>query len=121
MKIKKITDEGIIFNNGYKLEHYHDQDCCEHVYADWEILKTYNVSLKTGEKINIKNIDFKQTIKTLINPVPNAGFNLVSKEGEKFFVPCYNEQNGYYSSNLTLILTSVSELNISDCVEDRID
>lgn len=42
----------------------------------------------------------------------------------RLFVPCYNYQNGHYSSNLSLIYTganwkSVSE-DISDFVEDQI-
>lgn len=47
MKIKEILDNKIKFDNGYELEAYHEQDCCENVYADFEILKTYNLSIVT--------------------------------------------------------------------------
>ncbi len=57
MKIVKITDEEIKFDNGYILCYFHEQDCCEHVYADFEILNTYNLSTKTGKEINIKEIE----------------------------------------------------------------
>ena len=58
MKIKTINNDNIEFDNGYKLEYYHYQDCCEQVYADFDMIKNYNVSTKTGKSINIKDIDF---------------------------------------------------------------
>lgn len=121
MKIKKINEEYIEFDNGYKLEYYHDQDCCECVYADFEAIKNYNVSTITGKKTNIKDIDFCEDLKTLIIGVKEMGFNMVSKIGEKFFIPCYNQQNGFYGSDLKLILTKKEYLDISEYVKDEID
>ena len=124
MKIKEFKEGSIIFDNGYKLEYYHEQDCCESVYAEFEILKDYNVSLVTGKNIDIKEIDFEESLTKLVEGVKEAGFNMVSKIGEKFFVPCYNSQNGYYSGDLELILYKENnvreELDISDFVEDDI-
>ena len=123
MKIKEIKEDTITFDNKYELEYYHEQDCCEHVYADFEVLKDYNVSTKTGKTINIKEIDFKENLLELIEGIKGQGFNILSKIGEKFFIPYYNEQNGYYSSNLRLILykNGIEEtVDISDYVEDNI-
>lgn len=124
MKIIEINDEEIKFNNGYILYYYHSQDCCEHVYADFEVLKSYNLSTKTGKTINIKDIDFEENLQNLIEGINEAGFNMISKIGEKFFVPCYNVQNGYYNDELELILQINKKLeehlNISDYIEDRI-
>ena len=123
MKIIEIKEDKIIFDNGYELESYHEQDCCEHVYADFEILKDYNVSTKTGKTINIEDIDFEEHLEYLIQGIENEGFNMISKIGEKFFIPCYNSQNGYYSSELELILKRgrVKEvMDISEFVEDDI-
>ena len=123
MKIKEITENFIKFDNEYKLEAYHEQDCCESVYADFEILQNYNVSTKTGESINIKDIDFEEHLEYLIQEVKGQGFNIISKIGEKFFIPCYNCQNGYYSSSLELIFykhKTKEILNITDCVKDDI-
>lgn len=123
MKIIEIKEDKIIFDNGYELESYHEQDCCEHVYADFEILKDYNVSTKTGKTINIKDIDFEEHLEYLIQGIENEGFNMISKIEEKFFIPCYNSQNGYYSSELELILKrgKVKEvMDISEFVEDDI-
>jgi len=123
VKIKNITESNIIFDNGYELEAFHDRDCCEDVYADFSVLQTYNVSNRTGNTINIREIDFEENLNKLVKGIEGQGFNLISKIGENFFVPCYNEQNGYYSSNLTLILHKQEEketLDITDFIEDRI-
>ena len=123
MKIKEINETSIIFDNDYKLETFHDQDCCEEVYADFSVLQTYNVSNITGKTINIREIDFEENLNKLVKGVEGQGFNLISKIGENFFVPCYNEQNGYYSSNLELILRknkNTETLDITDFIEDRI-
>lgn len=123
MKIKQIDEDEIIFDNNYKLKYYHKQDCCENVYADFEMLKNYNVSVKTGKNIKIKEIECVETLELLIDGVPGAGFNIISIIGEKFFIPCYNEQNGYYSSNLELILDKGKTqeiMDISEFVKDDI-
>lgn len=123
MKIKQIDEDKIVFDNNYELRYYHEQDCCESVYADFEMLKNYNVSVKTGKNINIKEIEFAETLESLVEGVPQAGFNIISITGEKFFVPCYNEQNGYYSSDLELILVKDKTqeiMDISEFVKDDI-
>lgn len=66
MKIKEIKEEYILFDNGYKLEAYHEQDCCESVYADFDVLKDYNVSTKTGKTIKIEDIDFQEDLEHLV-------------------------------------------------------
>jgi hypothetical protein len=124
MKIVKINSEDIAFDNGFEIMGYHEQDCCESVYADFSILKDYNLSTVTGKTIDIKDIEFVEDIEKYIEKVEDAGFNIISKIGEKFFVPCYNSQNGYYSSDLSLIIRKNNnakvEINISDCVKDDI-
>ena len=123
MKIKQINEDEIVFDNNYKLRYYHEQDCCESAYADFEMLKNYNVSVKTGKNINIKEIEFVETLEALVEGVAGAGFNIISIIGEKFFVPCYNQQNGYYSSNLELILDkdkTQEVMDISEFVKDDI-
>lgn len=123
MKIIKIEDEKIKFDNDNELTYLHQQDCCESVYADFDILKTYNVSTKTGKNINIKEIDFCENLNELIEGIIACGFNMISKIGEKFFIPCYNIQNGYYSSDLKLVLQKNDKkeiMDISDFVKDDI-
>lgn len=38
MRIKKITEEAIIFDNGNTIAYDHEQDCCEMNYADFDQL-----------------------------------------------------------------------------------
>lgn len=82
---------GIEFNDGTFLVDVHYQDCCENVYADWEHLK---------DEASIFDEDFSNLV---IAEVPNQGIKLVG-EHYNFFVPCYNEQNGYYNSELNIYL-----------------
>lgn len=123
MKIKEIKEEEILFDNGYVLKYYHDQDCCEHVYADFDMIKQYNVSTVTGMTINIYDIDFNEDLGSLVKGIEDAGFNMISKIGENFFIPCYNEQNGCYNDCLELILVKgkiTEHLDISEYVKDDI-
>lgn len=126
--IKEVntTDEcvSIIFENDYRIifRTEHNPDCCEYVYGDFQIFKESNLVGRTFKNIEIKGI-------------PDMGilfcFNNSSSHFEKLAVFCYNEQNGYYSSNLDLEIIEqdphVQEkmhkhtvINVSAYVEDRI-
>jgi len=106
MKLILIDEQGLKFDDGTVVEHFHDQDCCETVYADWKQL----------EDTGILNREFND-IK--IEGVKRSGFRL-----NGYFVPCYNEQNGYYSSGLEVWITKGNEkrvVDVSEFVEDKID
>lgn len=124
MKIDRIDTSEIRFDNGTVLGYYHDQDCCEQVYADWEYLNQYNILPSTGEIISIYDIEFDEDIVNNLEFEKNMGIKLVSKTGDKWFVPCYNEQNGYYNDELELLIGIKDKptitIDISDYVEDRI-
>ena len=87
--ITKIDYNGLTLSDGTRILHEHEQDCCENVYADWKAgfedvdLSTFDVS-----EIDIENVE-------------NSGFRLNGQ-----FVPCYDEQNGYYSSDLRIEVVS---------------
>lgn len=106
MKITGWDDKKIYFNDGSYLYYHHRQDCCEHNYADFSVLEfAYD-----GEEF--KSVD--------ISPVEDAGFLLkldrrhgnqfISGFGpewntgriEKIFIPCYSEQNGYYTTEIVI-------------------
>lgn len=91
----------------------HDQECCESVYADFSTIK-YQENDIIGKK-------FKELV---VKGVDGIGFLLCFYQdwevGEKIFVPCYNKQNGWYSSNLGLTVNGKS-FDISGFVEDHID
>jgi hypothetical protein len=99
------------------LSDYHDQDCCENVYADWEILKHYE-----------KQIDgYDEYSNLVIKGVPEMGILLCFGDDplRKVLIPCYNEQNGYYSTNLELKVKHGTgpeiRLDITNYVEDHIE
>lgn len=127
MKIKKITEEEIIFDNNYRLYYDHEQDCCEINWADFEMLKSYNLSTQTGKAISIYEEDFATTLTELFyKGVTDAGFMIKSKTGNNFFIPCYSDQNGYYTTQLILYLyhedTKITEeLDVTSYVEERYD
>lgn len=39
MKIENVTSSSIEFDNGSKITFYHEADCCERNYADFEQLE----------------------------------------------------------------------------------
>lgn len=98
------SNSGIKIGKDWSLTDSHEQDCCENVYADWDALKAHESwfgSSVTG--ITIKS-------------VKGMGFLLCFEVygTYKYFVPCYNEQNGYYSSELHLVVKDGKDTKIID-------
>lgn len=88
MKIVKVNDEAIIFDNGNEITFEHCADCCEWNYADFKQLD--DIARATEFDPNLK-----------FEMVEGSGFRFGNKN-KMFFVPCYSEQNGYYSSDLEI-------------------
>ena len=85
-------DNGYItLADGTTIDFCHEQDCCETVYADLSALN--DTGFETDMSI------CWETLK--IEVVKDYGFRL-----NGYGIPCYNSQNGYYSSN---ILVTVSK------------
>jgi len=120
ISIKKIDDDTIYFSNGSKLYSNHIQDCCEYVHACFEVLEDCFIMEESFDKI-------------IFEKVENSGIRMGFRTSYGFgkeditiyeFIPCYNEQNGYYSSDLSLCFVTdkgVFAIDVSDCVEDCID
>jgi len=113
-----ITFEDDTFLN---LESSHDQDCCENVYADFSVIKYYKKQIIKDDWCGTKDI-----VSLDIKFVEDMGMLLVFRgkySDVKVFIACYNEQNGYYSSELTLTINNNGNkevVDISRCVEDYI-
>lgn len=88
MKIVKVTEDGIFFDNGKNITYDHDQQCCEYNYADFEQLDDL-----------ARDYDFDEDL--MFGEVEDCGFRFGDKR-QMFFVPCYSEQNGYYSSDVDI-------------------
>lgn len=99
----------LLFDNGTTVEDIHEQDCCERVYADWNQLKDTDVmSHEFNDQLEIEGVE-------------GYGFRI-----EGYFIPCYNQQNGYYGSDLILEIKKKDSnkkvvIDVSEFVEDQID
>lgn len=90
MKISRYGEDlGIEFDNGSLLYDYHNQECCEYNYADWNQLEKSALDYEFDEK----------TFKLVPN---DYGFRF-GDESRTFYIPCYSEQNGYYSDSVNIV------------------
>ena len=101
MKIQQVTDEAIIFDNGNTITFDHEQDCCEYNYADFSIL---------NENVVNYDYDFKENLK--FKAVEGMGFKFGS-DGRWIFIPCYSEQNGYYTEEIDIYYNGKRVLNFN--------
>lgn len=98
MKIKEVNNEHILFEDESCIKYYHGQDCCEWNYADFEQLE--ETALET--EFDTDNMIFEA--------IQDYGFKF-GNEGKMFFVPCYSEQNGYYSSDIDIYYNNTKVLS----------
>lgn len=117
IKLKFKEGEEIVISS------YHDQDCCEHVYADFSVFTMYvdeiNKEANSDYEPELKGITIKQVLGDGI--LVNFEF---WNTYVKVFVPCYDYQNGYYSDQLAIKINNKgveTTIDVSDCVEHHID
>lgn len=89
MKIKEVTDEHILFDDGSEITYDHYCDCCETNYADFEQLDTI-----------ARNTEFDSDL--VFEEADDFGFRFGNKPNKMFFVPCYSNQNVYYSNDVDI-------------------
>ena len=108
MKIEKVSDEMIMFDNGSTITFDHEQDCCEWNYADFSILNP-----------NVINYDYDFPAKLQFKTVEGQGFKFGCK-GHWIFIPCYSEQNGYYTDCIDIYFCGKIVINQLKCefIED---
>lgn len=105
-KIKEITEDHILFEDGTVITYDHEQDCCEHNWADFEQLDDI-----------ARNCMF-DTDALIFEAVEGAGFRFGNKNN-LFFIPCYSDQNGYYTDRICIYLNGEEELSFN--CEERSD
>lgn len=130
MKITGWDDENIYFSDGSKITYTHEQDCCEVNYADFSVLDIFydKENPVEFESYNIKAVD--EGFLLYLNGDPlSKQFDILflctelifSTAKAKIFIPCYSEQNGYYSSSVNIIVNdakgNVVDRDLVDCEE----
>lgn len=88
MRIKQITEDHILFTNGDTITYDHEQDCCEYNYADFKQIDDIAYHFEFEEPIVFESID-------------GAGFRFGNPD-KMVFVPCYSNQNGYYTHEVDI-------------------
>ena len=105
------VDGVIVFSNGYKLTTNHESDCCEHHY--WSLT---DLSLS-----DFDNLEFDFDDDNFFGRIEGYGICLVPVNGFPIRIPAYGSNNGYYSDNLSLVLSkddkTIKEYDITECQE----
>lgn len=109
-KITKIDKDEVHFDNGMILSSDHDQSCCESHYLDFS-----NVA-----KEDYVNLEFDLSTDSFFKRIPDYGIELIPIRGHSIRVPGYGYNNGYYGSNIDLILKDIKnkserKFDVSDC------
>ena len=111
LKVVKIKSDSLEFDNGIVLYSDHQTECCESHYLS---LSDLTLDDFEGLEFDLTNDDFFERI-------PDYGIALRPINGHPVRIPGYGDNNGYYSSNLDLILTNTDgrgvfkEYNITEC------
>ena len=96
LKVVSVNSSEIEFENGVKLHSHHNESCCEEHYLSMEDL---DLSDFDGLEFDLTNDNFFERIK-------GYGIALKPINGFAVRIPGYGQNNGYYNSDLALILTN---------------
>ena len=104
LKIKEVTKDEIIFDNGDRIEFGHNAWCCEYNYADFEQLD--DIARKHEYKAPLR-----------FEAVNEYGFRF-GDESYMSFVPCYSYQNGFYSTDIQIYYNGKQVLDFDVKMEE---
>lgn len=108
-KIARISSDCIVFENGAVLSSSHDSDCCEHHWLDFNYAK----------EEDFKDLEFDLSGDEFFKKIEDYGIELVPIQGHSIKIPGYGSNNGYYSTELTLVLEGkdfkTRTFDISEC------
>ena len=93
-KIVYADDNELRFDDGTTITCDHEQDCCEYNYAKFDDIDDV-----------CRTTDF-DTSALVIETVDGSGFRFGNLPSKMFFVPCYSEQNGYYTDELVVYINN---------------
>lgn len=95
-KVIKIDEESLEFDDGSTLYSNHDSDCCE----------THYLCLKDLTLADFDKLEFDLSNDNFFERIEDYGIALKPIHGHPVRIPGYGYNNGYYSSQLDLILTN---------------
>lgn len=98
LKVIRVGSEGITFDNGILLSSEHESDCCEHHELTFTDL-TIN---------DFKDLEFNLTNDNFFKRVEDYGIELVPIKGHSIKIPGHGYNNGYYGTNIDLLLTNTN-------------
>jgi hypothetical protein len=109
LKVVAVNSDSIEFSDGVFLRSWHDQDCCEE-----HSLTLTDISLSDfdGLLFDLSRDDF-------FKRVDGYGIELIPIHGHSVKIPAHGYNNGYYSSNLDIVIEfdgkELKRWDISDC------
>ncbi|MBR5513691.1 MAG: hypothetical protein IKV85_06865 [Ruminococcus sp.] len=104
MKIIDYNDEYIRFDNHSLITYWHEQDCYEHNYADFNQIDLIGINHNYDENLRFEHVE-------------NCGFRF-GDDKLMTFIPCYSEQNGYYTNEIEIYYNDKKVLTVN--CEERI-
>ena len=112
MKVTSIGNDRIIFEDGTQIYSLHEFECCENHYLDFTHLSMEDFD---GLEFDLSGNDF-------FIRVVEYGIRLLPLNGHPVPIPGYGFNNGYYSTELTLVVDypdgTKKEFDVSDCQSD---
>ncbi len=101
MKVKEINEDMILFDNGNKITFDHKRDWCEYNHAQFDALDDIGM-----------NTDFDENL--VFQPV-EYGFMFGNLPNKMFFIPCYSEQDGYYTDLIDIYYNGKKVIENLEC------
>lgn len=108
VKVVKIDSDSLEFENGISLYSDHEPDCCESHYLSFSDLTLEDFA----------GLEFDLTSDNFFERIDGYGIALNPVVGHPVRIPGYGSNNGYYSSNLDLVLDGKDfhkVFDISEC------
>ena len=107
VKVIKVGDYGIIFDNGLELSSNHQSDCCE----------SHELYFRDLTLADFEGLEFDLSDENFFKRVDGYGIELIPLAGHSVRVAGHGYNNGYYSSNLDLVLSGKDFNKVYDISE----
>jgi len=93
-KVIEIKGSGIKFDNRMIMTSEHVQDCCEH----------HELTFNDLTLQDFEGLEFDLSSENFFKRIPGYGIELVPLQGYSVKIPGHGYNNGYYGTNIDLIL-----------------